>query len=413
MDPFDCLIVGGGAVGASLACALQGTGWHIGLIEATTVQAGVRPDTPAAPGTGHDDRGLALSLSSQRILEGIGVWPVLAARATPIRHIHVSEQGRFGVTRLSAEDCGWPALAHVVIARALGETLYKQLHGAGHCELICPAQLQGVNVLPDRVEVTLRQEGVERVLSARLLIAADGTVSRARTCLGIATQGRDYGQSAVVANVTPARPQPYTAYERFTPQGPIALLPQTGDRYGLVFVRHTAQAQRLLEVSESEFLQELMKQFSRRLGDFRHLGRRQLYPLRLVTAARITGPRHVVIGNAANTVHPNGAQGLNLGLRDVAVLAELLHAAARDRRDPGEAEITAVYAERRRPDHRRTVNFTDGLARLFYNTSPPLVLLRRLAMWGADSLPPARSELVRAASGLQGNAPALVRGLPL
>jgi len=169
----------------------------------------------------------------------------------------------------------------------------------------------------------------------------------------------------------------------------------------------------LLELPEAEFLQELVRQFSRRLGDFRRLGRRQIYPLRLVTATRIAGPRYVIIGNAANTVHPNGAQGLNLGLRDVAVLTELLHAAARDRRDPGETEITAMYEERRRTDHRRTVNFTDGLARLFYNTSPPLTLLRRLAMWGVDSLPPARTELVRAASGLQGGASALVRGLPL
>lgn len=413
MDIFDCLIVGGGAVGASLACALRGTGWCIGLIEAAAIPVGVQPNAPAVPGTGHDDRGLALSHSSLRILAGIGVWPALAAQAVPIRHIHVSEQGCFGATRLSAEDCGWPALAYVVIARALGEALYRQLETSAHCELICPAQLQGINTLPDRLEVTLRQEGGERVLSARLLIAADGTASRARTCLGIAAQGRDYGQSAIIANVTPARPHPFTAYERFTPQGPIALLPQAAGRCGLVFVRHTAEALRLLELREAEFLQELTGQFSRRLGDFKRLGRRQIYPLRLLTAERIAGPRHVVIGNAANTVHPNGAQGLNLGLRDVAVLAELLHAAARNHQDPGNAEVTAAYAERRRADHRRTVRYTDGLARLFYNSSPPLGALRRLAMWGADSLPPVKHELIRAASGLQGAAPALVRGLPL
>ncbi len=409
MDSFDCLIVGGGAVGASLACALRGTGWRIGLIEATAAPAG----GPAAPGTGHDDRGLALSISSQRILEGIGAWPVLAPRATPIRHIHVSEQGRFGATRLSAEDCGWPALAHVVVARALGDALYGQLAAAGHCDLICPAQLQGVEMLPDRVGVRLARDGRTQLLAARLLVAADGTHSRARNCLGVATQGRDYGQSAVVTSVTPARPREYTAHERFTPQGPIALLPQGGDRHGLVFVRHSAQAQRLLELPDGEFLGELTRQFSRRLGDFKQPGRRRIYPLRLVTAARVAGPRHVIIGNAANTLHPNGAQGLNLGLRDVAVLAELLHAAARAGRDPGESAITTAYAERRRGDHRRTVNFTDGMARLFYNDSPPLVLLRRLAMWGADALPPVKKELIRAASGLRGMTPALARGLPL
>jgi 2-octaprenyl-6-methoxyphenol hydroxylase len=402
---FDCLIIGGGAVGASLACALRGTGWRIGLIEAVPIRAEAQPS--------YDDRGLALSYSSQRILDGIGVWPALAAQAVPIRHIHVSEQGCLGAARLSAEDCGWPALAHVLVARALGKALYRQLETSGHCELICPARLQSITAHPDKLDLLLQQNGQDRVLSARLVIAADGTASRARTCLGITTQGRDYGQSAIVVNVTPARPHPFTAYERFTPQGPIALLPQAKGCYGLVFVRHTMEASRLLELPEAGFLEELVKQFSRRLGDFKQLGRRQVYPLRLLTVARVAGPRHIVIGNAANTVHPNGAQGLNLGLRDVAVLAELLHAAARDHQDPGEAKITAAYAEQRRADHRRTVRFTDGLARLFYNNSPPLAVMRRLAMWGADNLPAAKNELIRAASGLQGNAPALVRGLPL
>ena len=405
-DLFDVLIVGGGMAGASLACALGGRGLKIAVVEAVPLADATQPS--------YDDRGLALSTASQRILEGIGVWQVVRVNATPIEHIHVSERGGFGFTRIAAADFGVPALAHVVVGRELGEALTQRLREIPDCEIHCPANVVGLALGADKVEVILRADGGgERRLSARLLVGADGVTSRVRQTLGIAVREHDYHQTAIVANVTPSRPHQNTAYERFTPHGPVAMLPHRGDRCGVVWVNETNEAATAMALSDAEFLTQLQAQFSRRLGDLKTLGRRRAYPLKLVVAERIAGPRYALIGNAAHGIHPNGAQGFNLGLRDVAALAECVLAAQVEGIDPGREAVMQRYADMRRHDQRRTILATDGLARLFYNDILPLMLLRNLGMVAVDTMPPLKRMLARGGSGLLGGQSRLVRGIPL
>ena len=405
MQPdFDCLIVGGGMVGASLACALDGAGLRVGVIEAVPFAADGQPS--------YDDRGLAISTASQRILDGIGVWSGIAA-PTPIRQIHISERGRFWVTRLAARDYGLPVLGHVVIARELGRALMRRLQVVTSTEVFCPATLTSLEIAGAVAQVGFRQEGGDRSVTARLVVVADGARSRARELLGIAARIHDYRQSAIVANVTPERPHANTAFERFTPEGPLALMPQPDNRCGVVMGVPQDRVEAVLALSDAEFIGLLRRKFGGRLGDFVRVSSRQAYPLRLVVADRIAGTRVVVLGNAAHAIHPNAAQGLNLGLRDVAALAELLHAAGRGGGDVGDDRLTAAFAAERQADHRRIIRLSDGLARLFYNELLPLKWLRGGAMLAMAALPPLRRQLVELASGLKGPAPRLVRGLPL
>jgi len=405
MTPYDCVIVGGGLVGASLACALRHTPLRLALIEAVPFDADQQPS--------YDDRGLALSAASRRILSGIGAWESIAPHATPIHAIHISERGRFGATRLRAQDFGMPALAHVVMARTLGRVLTQALKDDPHLDIHCPAVVTDVRVQGEALEVTARRGERTLQLSSRLLIVADGSQSRTRGILDVPVRGRDYHQTAIVANVTPSRPHQHVAYERFTPDGPVAVLPHAEGRCGLVYVVPTQESDVALTCTEAEFLVQVRKRFGRRLGDFTALGRRSHYPLRLSVAERIAGSRFVIIGNAAHAIHPNAAQGFNLGLRDVAVLAELLHAAARANEDVGSQVLTQAYAARCRTDQRRTIGFSDGLARLFYSDRLPLVLVRNAGMLAVDIVPPLKRALLRAGSGLRGPVPRLVQGLPL
>lgn len=403
MESFDVLIVGGGMVGASLGCALMGSGLRVALVEAVPFSNQGQPS--------YDDRGLALSTASRRILEGIGVWAGIA-EPTPIRHIHVSERGRFAFTRLSAEEFGLPALGHVVVARALGRALTERLR-AGDCEMLCPATLASIEMTATGAEALVRHGEAQRRLRARLLVAADGAQSPLRDMLKVGVRGRDYGQTAIVANVTPSRPHRHTAYERFTPSGPLAVMPQAGNRCGLVYGVRREETEAVMALSDAAFLDRVQRSFGGRLGEFLKVSPRQAYPLRLIVAKKIAGPRFVILGNAAHAIHPNSAQGLNLGLRDVAALADLLYAAARGGEDPGGEPLTAAFARARAADHRRIICLSDGLARLFYNDWLPLSLLRSGAMLAVDILPPLKRQLVRLASGLVGPAPRLVRGLPL
>jgi 2-octaprenyl-6-methoxyphenol hydroxylase len=413
MHTYDVLIAGGGLVGVGLAAALRHTPLRVALIDAASRDSEQPAGRSAAARTARDDRSLALSPASRRILSGISLWDELATQTTPILHVHISERGRFGATRISAQTLGMPALAHVVPAERLGAVFLRALNEHPRCDLFCPAAVTELHRLPDHVEVIARQGNKHHELRSRLLVVADGTPSPALRLLGVKVRERDYGQTAIVASVTPSRPHRNVAYERFTSTGPVALLPQAEGRCGLVYVAPTAAAVGLLAANDADFLGQVQARFGNRLGALAALGRRSDYPLRLSVPERIAGERYVVIGNAAHAIHPNAAQGLNLGLRDVAVLAELLHDAAHADEEVGAARLTESYAQHRGVDHRRTVRFSDGLARLFYNDRLPLVLLRQAGMLAIDFLPPLKRALVRTGSGLRGPAPRLVQGLAL
>ncbi|MCE7896843.1 MAG: 2-octaprenyl-6-methoxyphenyl hydroxylase [Gammaproteobacteria bacterium PRO8] len=319
---FDVVISGGGLVGASLACALAALPLRVALVEAVPVASAAQPS--------FDDRTIALSRSSRIILDGIGAWGEVAALATPIRRIHVSERGRFGSAIISAEQQGVDTLGHVVASRDLGAALWARLGAAPGVEVFCPGSLQSPTVEQAHISTTLDAARSGGQLRARLLVVADGARSSLRQALGIAATERSYEQTAVVGNVAIAgAPSASTAYERFSAEGPLALLPFRDGRYVFVLARPPAAAVAALALDDAAFLRLLQDGFGHRLGDFVQLGRRSAYPLSLVQAQDITAPRAAVIGNAAQGLHPVAGQGYNLGLRDVATLAEVVADAVR------------------------------------------------------------------------------------
>ncbi len=400
----DLLIVGGGLVGASLALALAGRGLRIGLVEAHP------PRDPGRPA--YDDRAIALAWGSCRIFQGMGLWPAVAPHAEPICEIHVSERGRFGFTHLSAREEGVPALGQVATARDIGRALLDALDTAEGVEWIAPARVVAVHNEAERARIVIEREGERQTLAARLLVAADGGRSFVREALDLPVEQRDYGQSAVIANVTPQRAHRNVAYERFTEDGPIALLPMTEGRCALVWTVPDAHLEAVLALDDADFLAAFQARFGYRLGRFTRVGRRDAWPLQLLRVREAARGRVAVLGNAAHTLHPIAGQGFNLGLRDVAALAELVLDAQARGEDIGGEAVLAGYQAWRLDEQRQVARATDGLARLFGNPLPPLRMARNLGMLALDLFPPARHALARTAMGLRGRLPRLARGLP-
>jgi 2-octaprenyl-6-methoxyphenol hydroxylase len=411
-DLFDIAIVGGGMVGASLAVALEGAGLRIALIES------VAHDDAAQPS--FDERTTALSNGSRRILETIGIWPALAAAATPIRRIHVSDQGRFGFARVDAAEQGLAAMGYVVANRALGSALWSRLSRGASVRVFCPAQVSRVVPLADAVELALTGSGGaasadgETVLRARLVVAADGAQSALRAAFGVAAQSRDYEQTAVITAVLPQRFHEYVAYERFTDSGPLALLPLADGRCTLVLTLSPAQARTAMTWTDQEFIAEVQRRFGFRLGRFLRVGRRVPYPLSLTRAARTSAGRCVIVGNAAQGLHPVAGMGFNLGLRDVACLAELVvehHKSGAA--GLGDGPMLAQYDAWRAVDRRGIIAFTDGLVRIFSSPLGAVRALRNLGLLAFDLSPPAKAALSRLSTGASGRIPKLARGVAL
>jgi len=418
----DIIIVGGGMVGAAMACALRDSGLRIALIDAATPPAAAAPDydvqgrTNVAGGTmpgATDDRTVALADGSRRIFEALGVWPALAPQAAALKQIHISDKGRFGFTRLNAADAGLPALGYVVANRAVAAALYDAIKHSPSIALYAPASAQAIAVDPTGARVTLTHQGGNDVLTARLVIAADGADSPIRTLLGIEGRRIDYGQAALVTAVTPTRASDGTAYERFTATGPLALLPAVNERYVVVWSLPQARAEELLAVDDLTFLAALQEQFGDRLGTFTRVGRRQVYPLALTHVTEHVRERVALIGNAAHTVHPVAGQGFNLGLRDVATLAQTIVEAARAGQDIGALDVLRRYADWRVRDNRAIAGFTHSLIRIFSNDYLPVALARNLGLIAVDLVPPLKRRFIRMTSGLGGKLPRLARGLPL
>jgi 2-octaprenyl-6-methoxyphenol hydroxylase len=404
-EDFDIVISGGGMVGASLAVALTALPLRTLVVEAMAADDDAQPS--------YDDRATAISESSRRILEGIGCWPALAGHAEPIREIHVSERGAFGATRLRAAEQGLASFGHVVENRALGTVLWERIRASTGLTAWSPASVAGVAQGEDCVHVRIERTGVDPVeVRTRLLVAADGARSPARAMAGIAHELRDYGQTALIANLTPASAHEGTAFERFTPSGPLAVLPWTQGRVTIVWTLPPDEAAATLALDDAGFLAGLQAAFGYRLGSLRKAGRRAAYPLSLVQAKGWHAGRVVLAGNAAHGIHPVAGQGFNLGLRDVAALAELI-ARQGPCGDPGAPEVREEYAEWREADRARTVRDTDGLVQVFTSEFAPLRAGRRLGLVGLDLFPPARAALARRGMGLAGRLPRLALGQPL
>jgi 2-octaprenyl-6-methoxyphenol hydroxylase len=394
----DVAIVGGGLVGASLAIALDRIGVDVALVEATP--AGTLPAV-------FDQRNLSFAEATVNALAALGVLQKLQVPGAPIRRIHVSRRGDFGRVRLDAADYGREAFGQVVVARDFGQALEARLSELTHLARYRPARFLALGEGDaDARVLRIRDDSGERVLSARLLVAADGTRSGVRDALGIGADEHDYAQTLFVARIRAERSPDGTAYERFGDEGPTALLPRGDRHYGVIHGVARADAEAVAALDAAAWLARLQRAFGWRVGAFLDAGPRSTYPAIRVRAARTTAPRAVLVGNAAQTLHPVGAQGFNLGLRDALTLAELVEAGG----DPGADRLLAAYAQRRREDRERTLAFSDGLARLTANPAPLLRPLRSAGLFALDRLPAAQAMLVGGAMGYRGDVPRLCRG---
>lgn len=402
---FDLAIVGGGLIGGSLAAALADTGLKVALIEAVAPASAKQPS--------YDERVIALSWGSRRILGAIGLWGDFEADAAPIHRIHVSDRGHPGCSRLDRAELGVDALGYVAPARALGAALRKALAASASVEQFCPARLVAHRVHGGGVDLEIDGPGGARRLRSRLLVAADGGESAIRRELGVETLERSYRQDALITTVTADRPQPGVAFERFTETGPLALLPMTEGRYSVVWTCREDETPGILTLSDGDFLARLQGRFGYRLGRLARPAPRRAYPLRLVLARQSVWPRLVLIGNAAHTLHPVAGQGFNLGLRDVAALAEVLAQSAAAQGDPGSPAVLEGYTRWRGRDQRELAMLTDALARVFVNPWLPVRLTRNLGLIGLDLVQPARRALARRLMGIDGRMPRLACGLPL
>jgi 2-octaprenyl-6-methoxyphenol hydroxylase len=402
----DVAIAGGGLVGASLALALAPLGLRIALVEAVKPGEGEHPS--------FDERTTALANGSIRVFRSLGVWRHMEREATPIKRIHVSDQGRFGSARIDAAEQGLESLGCVLPNRVIGAGLGLGLRECAEVRVFAPAHVTGSDIEGEMRALRFERDGEERRIGARLVVAADGARSLVREQAGIGAEHWEYGQTAIIATLVTQRFHDHVAYERFTPEGPLAVLPLADGRCGLVWTRRPEEAARLLAVPEEAFLAELQQAFGFRLGRLLSVGRRQSYELGLWRADRHCGERLAVVGNAAQALHPIAGQGFNLGLRDAASLAEVIaDEIAEGSLDVGAPAVLDAYAKWRDQDQRRIVAFTDGLVRLFATPFGPFRMLRSAGLLAFDVLPAAKSALARLSVGASGRIPRLARGVPL
>ncbi len=394
----DVIIVGGGLVGASLAIALDRIGVDVGLVEATPHGA-----LPAV----FDERNLSFADATVNALTALGVMQKLQVAGAQIRRIHVSRTGDFGRVQLDASDYGRESFGQVVVARDFGHALEARLAGLTRFTRYRPARFVGIHRGAEQGScIGVTDDSGEHRLSTSLLVAADGTRSGVRDALEIGTQSHDYEQTLFVARVRSERAPDGTAYERFGDDGPTAMLPRTDRQFGVVHGVPNAEADAVALLGDADYLARLQRAFGWRVGRLLSVGARSRYPALCVRADQLVASRAVLVGNAAQTLHPIGAQGFNLGLRDALTLAELTEEA---KEDIGSDAMLARYAARRKEDRERTLAFSDGLARLTANSSPLLRPLRALGLLALDGLPSLQSTLVGGALGYRGEVPLLCR----
>ena len=393
---LDLLIVGGGLVGCSLALALRSSDCRVALLEA---QAGGAQSPPS-----FDQRNLALARASLNALSALGVLQRLSRPPAPIERIHISRQGDFGAVRLAAADHQVDALGGVVMARDLGQALQSACADLPF-ERLAPATLVAAERAESGWTVQLSTPAGLRQLHTRLLVGADGTNSAVRAALGISVATHDYLQDLLVCSLQTGQKPAGQAWERFTDHGPVALLPRNDGRFGAVCAVPRDQSAAVQAKDDSAYLEYLQQRFGWRAGRFLGVGKRVAYPLTSLTAERLVGERAVLVGNAAQTLHPVGAQGFNLGLRDALCLAECIAG----HEDPGSEALLADYAARRKADRQQTLGFSDGLARLTAQTGSLAHLGRSLGLLTLERSVSLKARVAAGAMGFRGQVPVLAR----
>ena len=406
---YDAVISGSGLVGASVALGLADRGWKIAIIEPTERSKVQQPS--------HDERTLVLNAASINIIRALGLSEQKLG-AIPIYQIVINRHGGLGHLHLDATDYRrWiekdtdktaPYFGQVIVARRLGEAMLHRLANHKNISEYCPQSLGDFHDRGDFVEVEMKSG---QTITGRLLIGADGTHSNIRQALPIQTEHYDYLQSAMVFNVGSSQPKANTAFERFTPQGPLALLPQAQGRFGVVWIDTHSSIDQLMAYDDATLLNLLQQRFGSGLGDFFDPSPRARYPLIKQHSLNTVAGRVVVVGNAANTVHPVSAQGFNLGLRDAAGLIDALteQVLAGDKSQLDVPHALLHYQATRLPDQQATCRYTDTLARTFAH---PVSLVRAFSGLGLAvhaASPTLRRRLVRAAMGFRDPVPSLAQ----
>ncbi|MDC9729486.1 MAG: 2-octaprenyl-6-methoxyphenyl hydroxylase [Methyloprofundus sp.] len=394
---YDVLIVGGGLAGNCLALALQANSLKVAIVEAST------PAELQASAAG--DRALALANGTVRLLNMLGVWQQAKSKATAIKNIHISDQGHFGKTRLSAQKEKVDALGYVITARDLEAAVFELVQQSD-VQLINPARVMGISSDEHSAYLSLKHNNEALNLSAKLVVGADGGQSSVRKLLDIQQAVTEYQQTAIVTTIKTDVAHQNIAYERFTASGPLALLPLK-DEYAVVWTRSTEDAEQLISGGEAEFLQELHACFGYKLGRFSLSTERRSFPLSLIRANSMTSGRAVIVGNAVHQLHPVAGQGFNLGLRDVVQLAECILNQQASGADIGAPELLANYAEQRQKDHDTVINFTDGVVKLFSNDWLSAAAARNVGLAVLDFVPGMKKQLAHYAMGLNARTPKL------
>lgn len=398
---FDVVIVGGGLVGACLAIALSESPLRVAMLEA---QGG--GEMPAV----FDQRNLSFNEATLNALRHLGVLPLLARPSGDITAIETSRVGDFGRVWLRAADYGRQVFGQVVVASDFGAALEKRLAAVPNLTRLRPAKF---------LESSLEENGLRRVtfadadsaardLTCRLLVGADGAMSSVRAALGVGAQSFSYGHSLFVCRLQMRKPPAGIAYERLSDEGPMALLPRGDGYFGLVMGVRADDVDRVRGMTDTEYVRYAQERFGHRAGEFATVGERSVYPGVRMVADALTAPRAVLVGNAAQSLHPVGAQGFNLGLRDAMTLAELIEDAGGD---PGDADLLHAYETRRADDRARTMRMSHSMATIGTSSGAGSRVLREVAMVGAGRVKSLQARLVGGSLGFAGDVPRRCRSL--
>ncbi|MEW6492110.1 MAG: FAD-dependent hydroxylase [Cyanobacteriota bacterium] len=395
---FDLAIVGSGIAGATLACALKDSGLSVVLIEA-------QPQSVAVARR----QAYNLSILSERIFEAIGVWDKILPQITSYRQIRLSDADHAGIVQFHPTDLETNALGYVGEHRPVLESLYEFLADCPSISWLCPAEVVNVEYQDSGGEITVKVDSETRQLRTRLIVGADGARSHIRTAAGIGTHGWKYWQSCVTVRIKPEKSHNNTAFERFWPSGPMGVLPLPDNRCQVVWTAPHAEAQALKELDEKEFLALLEHRTGGLLGSLELDSDRLVFPVQLMQSDRYTQHRLALIGDAAHCCHPVGGQGLNMGIRDAAALAQVLQEAHQRGEDIGTVSVLKRYERWRRQENLVILGFTDFLDRMFSNSWLPVVAARRLGLWMLQRVRPMKVYALQLMTGLRGRPPQLAQ----
>ncbi len=385
-DDYDVIIIGGGMVGGCLGLALSQSSLRVAIVEAREFSE-KQSDSAGK-------RAIALSWGSRCVLEQLGIWQPINDAAMAIKHIHVSDKGHFGKTRLSAESQHVDALGYVVEAAKIEAVVADSLKQS-NIDSVCPASLVDYVVHDDGADVTISLNGKEKTLSCRLLVGADGGLSKVREGGDFDLKEYSYEQHAIAGLIKVESDVHDIAYERFTSEGPIAMLPHFDGLYSLVWTMPSELALETMQLPEDEFLDRLQSRFGQWLGELSLSGKCQNFPLNLSHVPNNTAERVVLIGNAAHQLHPVAGQGFNLGLRDAAILADVLMTGESDIRN-----VLEVYAKHRQLDQTLITGFTDNVIKLFSTNNVLFSVVRNSGLLMLDKIPMFKNQFARQTMGL-------------